>query len=51
MAAFMCVFIYFLFDWLLSIPWPGTFLGSGAFFEWHTPFGGWSWWKENVPSG
>jgi hypothetical protein len=51
MAAFMYFFIYFLFDWLLSVPWPGTFLGSGAFFEWHTPFGGWSWWKENVPSG
>ncbi len=51
MALFMTIFIYFLFDWLLSIPWPGTFIGSGAFFEWHTGLSGWTWWKEHIPSG
>ena len=51
MAVFMTIFIYFLFDWLLSIPWPGTLLGSGTFFEWQTGFKGLAWWKENIPSG
>jgi hypothetical protein len=28
MAAFMCVFIYGLFDQLLAIPWPPSVLGD-----------------------
>ena len=40
MAVIMTVFIYFLFDWLLAIPWPGTVLGDY-----------WTWWKEHMPSG
>ena len=28
MAAFMCVFVYFLFDQLLAIPWPPSLLGD-----------------------
>ena len=28
MATFMALFIYGLFDWLLSIPWPATVLGT-----------------------
>jgi len=28
MAAIMCVFVYFLFDQLLAIPWPPTVLGD-----------------------
>jgi hypothetical protein len=51
MAVFMTVFIYFLFDWLLSIPWPGTLLGSGTFFDFQTGISGWTWWKEHIPSG
>ena len=39
MATFMVLFIYFLFDWLLAIPWPGSYLGDY-----------WPWWKEFVPS-
>ena len=39
MAIFMVVFIYFLFDWLLAIPWPGSFLGDI-----------WPFWKELMPS-
>ncbi len=39
MALIMAVFCWFLFDWLLSIPWPGSYLGDY-----------WQWWKDNVPS-
>ena len=39
MALFMVLFIYFLFDWLLAIPWPGSYLGDY-----------WQWWKDFVPS-
>ena len=39
MAIFMTIFIYFLFDWLLAIPWPGSFLGDV-----------WPFWKEHMPS-
>ena len=39
MAIFMTLFIYFLFDWLLAIPWPGSFLGDV-----------WPFWKEHMPS-
>ena len=39
MAIFMTFFIYFLFDWLLAIPWPGSFLGDF-----------WPFWKEHIPS-
>ncbi len=39
MATFMCFFIYFLFDWLLALPWPGSLLGQY-----------WMWWKTNMPS-
>jgi TctA family transporter len=39
MALIMVVFIYFLFDWLLAIPWPGSYLGDY-----------WMWWKEHMPS-
>jgi hypothetical protein len=28
MAAFMCLFIYALFDQLLAIPWPSSVLGD-----------------------
>ena len=39
MAIFMTLFIYFLFDWLLAIPWPGTVLGDF-----------WQFWKDYMPS-
>jgi hypothetical protein len=39
MALFMVLFIYMLFDWLLAIPWPGSYLGDY-----------WLWWKTNMPS-
>ncbi len=39
MAMIMCLFIYFLFDWLLAIPWPGSVLGDY-----------WMWWKDHMPS-
>lgn len=39
MAIIMCVFIYLLFDKLLDVPWPGSFLGDY-----------WPFWKEHVPS-
>jgi TctA family transporter len=39
MALFMVLFIYFLFDWLLAIPWPGSYLGDY-----------WQWWKDFIPS-
>ncbi len=39
MAIIMGLFCWFLFDWLLSIPWPGSYLGDS-----------WQWWKDNVPS-
>jgi hypothetical protein len=39
MAAFMCIFIYALFDQLLTIPWPGSFLGDFI-----------PWFKEHIPS-
>ncbi len=39
MAIIMTLFIYFLFDQLLAIPWPGSYLG-----DW---FG---WWKDHIPS-
>jgi hypothetical protein len=38
-AIFMVVFIYFVFDWLLSIPWPGSYLGDY-----------WLLWKSMMPS-
>jgi hypothetical protein len=28
MAAFMCIFIYVLFDQLLAIPWPPSVMGD-----------------------
>ena len=39
MATFMCIFIYVLFDQLLTIPWPGSFLGDAI-----------PWFKEHIPS-
>ena len=39
MAIIMCVFIYLLFDKLLDVPWPGSFLGDI-----------WPLWKEFIPS-
>jgi hypothetical protein len=39
MATFMCIFIYALFDQLLTIPWPGSFLGDAI-----------PWFKEHIPS-
>jgi hypothetical protein len=39
MAIIMCVFIWFVFDFLLSLPWPGSYLGDY-----------WQWWKDHVPS-
>jgi hypothetical protein len=39
MAIIMCLFIYFVFDYLLSLPWPGSYLGDY-----------WTWWKDHVPS-
>lgn len=39
MAIFMCLFIYGLFDQLLTIPWPGSLLGDAV-----------PWLKEHVPS-
>jgi hypothetical protein len=39
MALFMTLFIYGLFDQLLSIPWPGSFLGD--YFPWF---------RDNIPS-
>jgi TctA family transporter len=39
MAIIMCVFIWFVFDFLLSLPWPGSYLGDC-----------WQWWKDHVPS-
>ena len=40
MALVMTLLIYGLFDQLLTIPWPGTFLGEH-----------WSFWKTYIPSG
>ncbi len=51
MALIMTLFCWLLFDWLLSIPWPGTLLGSGMFFDYQSSFTGWTWWKEHMPSG
>ena len=39
MAAFMTVFIYVVFDQLLSVPWPGSYLGDF-----------WPLWKTYIPS-
>ena len=39
MALFMTLFIYFVFDWLLAIPWPGSTLGDY-----------WQVWKDFIPS-
>ena len=39
MALIMTLFCWFLFDWLLSIPWPGSYLGDF-----------WQVWKDNIPS-
>ena len=39
MAIIMTVFIWFLFDQMLSIPWPGSFLGDVF-----------PWWKDHIPS-
>ena len=39
MAVFMAVFIYFVFDQLLGVPWPGSYLGDV-----------WMWWKQHIPS-
>ena len=53
MALFMFFFIWFLFDWLLAIPWPGSFLGMGWDYDIgssHYHWDGWQWWKDNVPS-
>jgi TctA family transporter len=40
MAVFMTCLVYFVFDQLLSIPWPPTLLGEH-----------WEWWKTHIPSG
>ncbi len=53
MATIMFLFCWFLFDWLLSIPWPGSYLGMGWDFDLggsHFHWDGWQWWKDNVPS-
>jgi hypothetical protein len=39
MAMITTVFVWLLFDWLLSIPWPGSYLGDF-----------WPVWKEKFPS-
>ena len=39
MAIIMTVFIWFLFDRMLAVPWPGSYLGE--VFDW---------WKDNIPS-
>jgi hypothetical protein len=39
LAIFMTVFIWFVFDHILAIPWPGSYLGQ--------VFG---WWKTHIPS-
>ena len=39
MALFMCLFIYALFDQLLTIPWPGSYLGDFV-----------PWFRDNLPS-